>query len=144
MAGDTAHEYARPFIGIEPDNYGVATKNGASMDASEFQEVLIILTVGDMNTAATIDVTIEDSADDSSFAALTSAVFTQKIAGTDDNKIFYGRISTQKARKFLRPVGVSAVTDADYSVQMVGINPKTRPQSDSANVAFNIGEDTAA
>ena len=136
----TAHEFSRAFIGLIPQNPGAGTVDGTGIDTTEFREALIALITGTANTGGTLDVKVQESDDDGSsdpYADVTGAAFTQ-VTTANDNGVQYGRLNLEDRKKWIRIVAVTATNDVLHSVVIIPSNPLNGPQSDSANVAFNV------
>lgn len=99
-----------------------ATVNGASLNQRDFLgrgKVILDSTVGTGTTPA-LDVKLQDSADDSSFADIAGATFAQVTdAGASLQSI---GIDCDAAREFIRAVATIAGTTPSFtfSVNMVG------------------------
>jgi hypothetical protein len=78
----------KAFASVRPDEYAAGTTEGASVDAQEAYGILWVADVGDAEgtpTSFTVDITIKDSDDDSTFAnakdeANANIAFAQIIA----------------------------------------------------------------
>ncbi len=104
----------------------VATRTSPSLDTKGMEQATVILKTGVITATGTLDVTIHDSADNSSFAALTGAVFAQ-LDGTDDDTILMGKIKCNRdsgtaVRRYLRVNAVVGTDTADYGCVMIGSN----------------------
>lgn len=74
---------------IDPDANAAATYNGNVIDMQDFEQVMFVLSVGEMDATSTVDYGIYgDTASGGSFATLlTGKSITQlTAAGTDDDK----------------------------------------------------------
>jgi len=102
------------------------TTNGSSVDTNGFAEAVVVLNVG-TGTTGTLDVKIQDSSDNASWADLTGAAFTQVSGTTGDETTYVARIrlssytagTPDKAERYLRAVGVVATAAVPYSVDIV-------------------------
>lgn len=129
---------------IKAASYSTGTTNGSSADTNGFAEAVVILNVG-TGTTGTLDVKIQDSADNSTFADLTGAAFTQVSGTTGDETTYVARIrlnsytagTTDKAERYLRAVGVVATAAVPYSVDIVLINA-TNASVTLSTMAFSI------
>lgn len=115
---------------IKAANYSTGTTTGSSADTNGFAEAVVILNVG-TGTTGTLDVKIQDSTDNSTFADLTGATFTQVSGTTGDETTYVARIrlssytagTPDKAERYLRAVGVVATAAVPYSVDIVLQSP---------------------
>lgn len=110
---------------INPADLGDGATNGSSVDMQGYSGVAFILTVG--NITDTVDLKAQDSADDSTFADITSASITQ-VAGTGDNKV-YILDCWRPTKRYVRPVvtagGTGATVIAGVLAVQYGINGLT-------------------
>lgn len=129
---------------IKAANYSTGTTNGSSADTNGFAEAVVILNVG-TGTTGTLDVKIQDSSDNSTFADLTGATFTQVSGTTGDETTYVARIrlssytagTPDKAERYLRAVGVVATAAVPYSVDIVLQSPLNTGVTLST-MSFNI------
>lgn len=115
----------------------VAATNGASIDTAGYDEACVVASAGAIGASATLDVKIQDSADNSSWADVTGAVFTQ-WGGSDDNtaKIGMLKLNGNTVRRYIRCVGTVAGTGAaDYGVSVLLVNGHYHPDQ---TPAFNV------
>lgn len=112
-------------------NYECAT----SIDTRNFSEMLVILHAGTNTGAGTVDVTIRDSEDNSTFAALTGAAFTQ-VTTANDEQTYVGRIkltpytagvnqsgTAAKARRYIQIRGNVGTANCTFGVTVMLIAP---------------------
>lgn len=129
---------------IKAANYSTGTTTGSSADTNGFAEAVVILNVG-TGTTGTLDVKIQDSTDNSTFADLTGATFTQVNGTTGDETTYVARIrlssytagTPDKAERYLRAVGVVATAAVPYSVDIVLHSPLNTGVTLST-MSFNI------
>lgn len=129
---------------IKAANYSTGTTTGSSADTNGFAEAVVILNVG-TGTTGTLDVKIQDSTDNSTFADLTGATFTQVNGTTGDETTYVARIrlssytagTPDKAERYLRAVGVVATAAVPYSVDIVLQSPLNTGVTLST-MSFNI------
>ena len=99
-----------------------ATLTGTGFDVSAYNgNITFVQNVGVVSgTSPTWDGKIQDSADDSSYADVTSATFTQVTASTNIQSL---NVDTRSVRKYLRYVGTlggSSTPTFNVSVTAIG------------------------
>lgn len=113
--------------------YGVAgsaagTINGPGIDTAGYEEGAVCLAVG--NITGNLDVKVQDSADNSSFADVTGAAFAQ-IAASGDNQAVIGmlKFGGNTVRRYIRIVStVQATFVADHGATVLLIDGRYNPQ----------------
>jgi len=100
-----------------------ATKLSAALDTKGMEQAVVILRTGTIASTGTIDVKIEDSPDNSTWADLPSAVFAQQTDTSDDTTLA-GKIkcNTAGVDRYLRVSATAATADADYGCIMIAKN----------------------
>jgi hypothetical protein len=124
----------------------VGTTTSPALDTKGMEQCTVILQTGVITTTGTLDVKIEDSADNSVWADLTGAVFAQQV-DANDNVLLVGKIKCNRdsgtpVRRYLRINGVVAVAGAEYGCLLIGSNLSGHiPYTTNALPAptFNIG-----
>lgn len=141
-AFNSLHEHLEVGGSLAGDAIGAS--NGVSFDCRGIEEVLVILTVGDIATSGTLDVKVQDSATGAVWADLTGASFAQVVAA-GANQTYVGRIITNKAGtdRFLRVVGTVAVEALSYGACIVAGHQHDKPVTQENAVAFTVNEETA-
>lgn len=91
-----------------------ATANGSSLDLQEGEGfVLAVCDTGTVSgTAPTLDVTLEESVDDSAFTALTLLVAHVQVTATDDLQII---VSSSRAARHVRAVATIGGTNPSFA-----------------------------
>lgn len=134
----SADEFAGARLGLVPADYQAASTDGTGVDAKGFDECLVVLNSGTNTGAATLDIIVEDSADNSTFAAITGAAFTQLVAA-NDNTPYVGRIDLRKYKRYLR---INAVGDAANAaiagVMFIFLNHNQGPATQTNTVGFDV------
>lgn len=113
------------------------TTTGAGVDTKGLSEALVILATGNMT--GTLDVKIQDSADNSSWADVTGAVFAQ-IPNTGDGTLKIARLKLDGnlVRRYIRVSStVEAALVAEHTVTFVCSGEQYKPQTVNA-VAFTV------
>lgn len=105
-----------------------ATVNGTGIDTAGFSEAAVVLAVGAAAATGTLDVKVQDSADNSSFTDVAGAVFAQVI-GTQDNTVFIGmlKLDGNLVRRYIRIVGVVGTAAVDYGVSVLLAGKQYKP-----------------
>lgn len=112
--------------------YGVAgsaagTVNGTGIDTAGYDEACVVLSVG--NITGNLDVKVQDSADNSSFADVTGAAFAQ-IGASGDNQAVIGmlKLNGNTVRRYIRIVStVQATFVADHGASVLLVNGHYHP-----------------
>jgi hypothetical protein len=134
-----ADEFAKGARSVAPDAHGVGVVTGAEVDTREFGEALVVLDVGTMGGGATLDVKVREAAESGgTFADVPGAAFSQKVAGTDDNRLFVGRINLQNRQRILRVVSTVGVASVDHGASVVLLDPKYAPAEQDRPVEFDV------
>lgn len=108
-----------------------ATLTGTGIDVQDYEGVaLIVLNAGaaSAGTDPTLDVKLQDSADNSTFADVTGATFTQvtDVAGTAGVQLM--KVNVSALKRYLRVVGTIAGTSTPtftFGVEFVGIKKES-------------------
>lgn len=134
----TAHQEVKVVSQHVPDAWpSAAIDYGTGIDAASFEEALIVVHSGTNTATGTVDVLVQDSADNSTYAAVTGASFTQ-ITTANDNTVYVGRINLRAVNRYIR-VGLNVSTDAaDVGTEVILLAGASLPVSQTETVAFNI------
>lgn len=126
-----SHEPLRAAGAVVTSIYAQApaagTVNGASLDASNYDEVLVVAAVGTILAAHTLDIKVQESADDSTFTDITNAAFSQFLP-TNHRKTVLGRVKVGNStrKRYLRAVGTSVgATAIPYAVTLIPVFDRT-------------------
>lgn len=126
-----------PVASIKSQSPAAGTVNGASLDTRGYEEVLVVISVGAIVAAHTLDIHLEESDDDSTWADITGGAFTQFTDGAGhENVCVLGRVTcSHSAReRYIRAVGVSVgATPIPYTVLLI----PTRDQTGNG-IAFDV------
>ena len=117
------------------DNWSTGTDNSSGVDLANYEEVLIVLNAGTVGSSGTVDVHVEDSTDNSTFADVTGAAFTQVTASNDDTS-YIGRIKCTAINRYVRTVLVVGTAACDVGVDVIAL--ESNAQSVASNTAFNV------
>jgi uncharacterized phiE125 gp8 family phage protein len=103
-------------VSIAPATYALGSStNGTGVDVLG-KSSLVQVSVGTVAAGGTLDVHIEDSADNTTWANWTGGTFTQITAAGTYEKQYQG------IKQYVRAVGVVAVAGVNYSVAIVAGN----------------------
>lgn len=117
--------------------FGGGALNGASVDTQGFNEALVILATG-LCGAGTLDVKIQDSADNSSFADVAGAAFAQ-IVNANDSVVRIARLKLDGnlVRRYIRVTSTVATATMEHTVTFVLSGNQYAPQ-DANTVVFTV------
>lgn len=125
-------ENSKWSLGHAPAAAGQTTLNGTSCDMAGYEEVTAVISLGAITATGTVTVTLEDSADNSSFAAITGA--SVAAADDDDNKLLI--LGTFRPRRYVRSVIARATAD---SVINLGLLCRTGGKEVGAGQTYAAG-----
>lgn len=132
---------------IDPDASPAATYTTAWVNMGEFNRLLAVIMVGQMNASATIDAKIEQATDDTGTGAkdLAGSAITQlSQAGTDDSdkqaliQCFADDLDLQNDFSHARLSVTVAGADCDLSASVFGLSPRYAPAASAASVAETV------
>jgi hypothetical protein len=111
------------LIAGHPTAARTATGQTSGIDLQQYDgDVVFVLdSAAGTGTSPTMDVTIEDSADNSSFAAITGAAFTQVVDAASAQKLV---INKDEARRYVRVKYTIAGTSPSFTFSVNGIGAK--------------------
>lgn len=101
---------------IEADAYAAATQNGVGIDLLGKRGCLFVAGAGTLGTNATVDVYIQDSADNTTFANVTGLSITQITASDGAGQAL---VYNSGANRYVRAVLVVGVAASDAGVHAV-------------------------
>jgi hypothetical protein len=117
-------------MGFKADNYGTGIdQDSSAIDTAGFAEAIVIFNAGTVGASGTVDLKVRDSADNSTYADLTGAAFTQ-ITGTNDDTVYVGRIrlnsatagTTDKCNRYLKLRYTVGTAACDFGVTVLLLN----------------------
>ena len=110
------------LLNLFPTAARTATANGTGVDLNDYEGDIAIMIDSDAGTgtAPTLDVKIQDSADNSAFADVTDATFTQITTTAGRQKIV---VNSDSSARYVRAVATITGTTPSFtfSVNAVGI-----------------------
>ena len=126
-------------VGLLPvTSRSAGTANGTGVDRKGFFEAQIILINGDLGSSATVDVKIQDSDDNSTFADVTGAAFTQSVDATDDGLYKLGRLNLEGCGRYIRAVQVTATAASDAGVIAILGEARNQAVTQTLDLDFNV------
>ena len=129
----TLQEKTRPNIGAVAVNASAGTVNGTGVSrlTDALNEVLVLLNIGAMGAAMTLDVKLQESTlVGSGYVDIAGAAFTQKVTATDPNTIseLYVNLNKTARLEFIRVVAVTAgANQVAYAVTLLFGKPRVEP-----------------
>ena len=112
--------------------------NGAAADCLGFDEMTVILNVGVLTGAATLDIHLEESADNVTFADITSAVFSQKLATTDVQG-YQATVELRGRKRYIRAVAEGDNANAALASVSLALHGATeRPITPENTLGFRV------
>lgn len=119
---------------------GAAAGSASGIDGSVFEEIVIVLNVGQVTGNGTLDVILMESTTDSAAAAtaVTGASFTQ-ITTANDNALYVGSALNKYLSRYLFVRTVKGGTGSvDFAITAQESRQTTVAVSQSNTVAFDI------
>jgi len=119
----------KPEQSIQADAYTAATHNGDIVDSLGYEEIMVIVDVGDMGTGATLDMKVQHDTDPAggTMADLSGASLAQITkAGGGDNETYCFQVPKGHNR-YLRVVGVLGTEACDFSAVILLGAPSHAP-----------------
>lgn len=93
-----------------------STATGTGVDTFGYNDAMVALEVGAVSgTSPTLDVKIQDSADNSTFADVTGLTFTQVTASNNSQVLRVSGLNTSTRRRYLRAVGTIGGTTPSFA-----------------------------
>lgn len=137
MASNNPAAYTRAVTTLKADNYSAASTDGASVDTKGYRHAVVVVNAGIAAASAEADIKIQDSADDSSFADISGATFTQ-ITTANDDTCYVGFVNCDANRRYLRAVVACDGTNAvELGVSIVLMQPEVGPAAQVNAAAFS-------
>lgn len=129
---------------IDPASKSANTYTSGSIDMSKFRRAIFILSVGSMAASSTVDATLHESADDSTFGAMSggsgNSITQLTQAGSDSNKIVTIEVRSDQLSSGKRYVRLSVVVAVDavlLCVIPIGMDPIYSPANSLNNAAVD-------
>lgn len=136
MSSRNPVEYTKAVSTLKADSYSAASTNGTAVDTKGYRKALVVLNAGTAAASAEADVSIETSADNSTWAALSGASFAQ-ITTANDETVYVGSLDCDLNNRYVRAVNAGDGTNAvALSVTVVLLDPEVGPAAQTNTVAF--------
>lgn len=112
-----------------------ASLSGASIDHAGYTEGLVILTTGTFDPAATLEVKVQESADNVTFTDLTGATFGV-LDYTSELSVLTGilRFKTTAVERYIKIVGEVTGAYAEFSAVVVLFGKQYEPQNQQTHI----------
>ena len=107
---------------IVPAQHAIGTTNGTGIDVLNY-DALVILDVGTVAATTTLDVKVQESDDNITFADLASGGSFTQVTTANDNAAY--ELAYSGTKQYIRAVGVVANDVADCSATIVRGSPET-------------------
>lgn len=123
---------------VDPASYGAAAvAYSTAVDTRGYREALFIVSLGVITATGDVNFLVQESADDSTYAAVTGATIAEKTV-TEDSATFCIRVDCTKRMRYLR-LGYDVDDDAAIfgAVCVLG-DPSIRPATASATVETSV------
>lgn len=114
------------LLNLFPTAARTATANGTGVDLQQYSgDVAVVLdSAAGTGTTPTLDVKLQDSADNSSFADITGATFTQVTGTASQQKIV---VNKDGAQRYVRAVATIAGTTPSFTFSVNALGIKKYP-----------------
>lgn len=114
------------LLNLFPTAARTATANGTGVDLQQYSgDVAVVLdSAAGTGTSPTLDVKLQDSADNSTFADITGATFTQVINAASQQKIV---VNKDAARRYVRAVATIGGTTPSFTFSVNAVGVKKYP-----------------
>lgn len=140
MGQGTAHQVNKAVAQIAPVSVAAAGNavSANSIDVTPFEELLCIYNVGAYTGGVTsIQCSLEDSADGTTFAPVTGA--DSGVTLTAASKVYVGRVRRTKLRQYARiKIVVNGGTSAIVGGTLIGCEARVEPVTQDNTVAFSL------
>lgn len=134
----SADEHLKACVGLKADDHqATGPTNGTGVDTAGFDECLVVVNVGTVASGGTLDIHVEQSDDDTTYADISGAAFTQ-FTPSNDLSIYVGRLNLRKLKRYIRAVAVGDGSNAaEASVEFILAGAKRHPVSQVNTVVFD-------
>lgn len=111
----SVYDAIKSLFSIRPVT-ATSTATGTGVDTLGYNSAAVALEVGAVSgTSPTLDVKIQDSADNSAFADVAGLTFTQVTASNNSQILRIEGLNTATRRRYLRAVGTIAGTSPSFA-----------------------------
>jgi hypothetical protein len=131
------HQFLKAVVGLVADNHGAGTVNGPGIDRLGFEEALVVVNSGANGAGGTVNVKVQESDDNSTWADVAGAAFAQ-ITEANDNTVYVGRLNLVSRKRYLRLVAAVGTAACDLGAVVLLGAARELPVSQINGVAFSI------
>jgi len=131
------HQFLKALVGLVADNHGAGTVNGPGIDRLGFEEALVVVNSGANGAGGTVNVKVQESDDNSSWADVAGAAFAQ-ITEANDNTVYVGHLNLVSRKRYLRLVATVGTAACDLGAVVLLGAARELPVSQINGVAFSI------
>ncbi|MBW1953957.1 MAG: hypothetical protein JRI66_12915 [Deltaproteobacteria bacterium] len=131
------HEFLKAVVGIATASHAAGTVNGPAIDRVGFEEALVVVHSGTNGAGGTVDIKVQESDDNSTWADISGAAFDQ-ITEANDNDIYVGRINLKPRKKYIRVVATVGTAACVFGAVIVLGAAIDLPVSQVNDVAFSV------
>lgn len=110
--------------------------SGTSFDTLDYDDILVAYHAGTHVATGTVDITIEESDDGSSWSTLSGAVFTQ-VTDSTHQTTYLASIRAGSTKRYIRARAAVATADCNLGVFFIA-QGRVLPVSQSFSSAFTI------
>lgn len=114
-------EDAKFLQGVAAGSYGAATTNGTGIDRLGYDDAVVLLDSKLNQATGTLNVKIQDSADNSSFTDVSGAAFVE-VTTSNDVALYIMKLNLRPLRRYIRVVAVTAVAACEFGVDVILYN----------------------
>lgn len=110
-------------LNLSPTSSKTATGNSTGVDLLAYEGEIVILldsAAASAGTNPTLDITFEESSDDSTYTAISGAAFTQVTNAASRQKMVLNRSALKRYLREVHTIGGTSSPAFTYSVNMLG------------------------
>lgn len=118
-------EHVNPIASLDAGD-ATASGNGSGVDTRGYGEAAVVVSVGAVSgTAPTLDIKLQESDDDVTYADVAGAAFAQMTA-SDANSVKKGSVDLSQRKRYLRLVRTIAGTSPSFGLSGMIVLSKGR------------------
>jgi len=123
---------------LDPASYAAAAEAFTSgVDCKGYREALVVIQCGAFTATGDVEFDVEESADNSTFADVSSAT-TGELVQADDQTTYMIRLDLTKRKRYIR-VGYDVDDDACiFGITVLLTDPIIRPATASATLSASV------
>jgi len=133
-----ADQFIRVVHALDPASYAAAAEAFTSgVDCKGYREALVVIQCGAFTATGDVEFDVEESADNSTFADVSSAT-TGELVQADDQTTYMIRLDLTKRKRYIR-VGYDVDDDACiFGITVLLTDPIIRPATASATLSASV------